>query len=56
MYPFPPPLWFGCRSKDPGSIPGATKFSEEEWVRNGLHSVSWVQLRSYLEEKVAAAV
>jgi hypothetical protein len=43
----------GCRSRGPGSILGATRFF---WVWNGVHSASWVQLRSYLEEKVAASV
>jgi hypothetical protein len=46
----------GCRSWGPGSIPGATKFSEKQWVWNGVHSALWVQLTSYLEEKVAAPV
>jgi hypothetical protein len=36
-------------------FPGVTRFSEK-WVWNGVYSVSRVQLRSYLEEKVAAAV
>jgi hypothetical protein len=40
----------GYRSTGPGSIPGTTKFSEK-WVWNGIHSTSWVQLRSYLERK-----
>jgi hypothetical protein len=31
-------------------------FSEKEWVWNVVHSASWVQLKSYLEEKVAAPV
>ena len=34
-----------------GSIPGATRFSEWQWVWNGVHSASWAswgQLRSYL--------
>jgi hypothetical protein len=44
----------GYRSRSPGSIPGATRLSEKVW--NGGHSASWVQLRSYLEEKVAAPV
>jgi hypothetical protein len=35
---------------------GATRFSEKLWVWNGVHSASWVQLRSYLKEKVAARV
>jgi hypothetical protein len=38
------------RSRGPGSIPGATRFSEK-WIWNGAHSASWIQLRSYLEEK-----
>jgi hypothetical protein len=42
--------------KVPGSIPGASRFSERQWVWNGVHSVSWGQLRSYLEEIVAAPV
>jgi hypothetical protein len=37
-----------------GSIPGASRFSEKQWVWNGVHSASWGQLRSYLEEIVAA--
>jgi hypothetical protein len=40
------------RSRGPGSIPGATRFSEKQWVWNGVHSASWMQLRTYLEEKV----
>jgi hypothetical protein len=30
----------GYRSRDPGSIPGATRFSENKWVWNGVHSAS----------------
>jgi hypothetical protein len=41
----------GYRSRNLGSIPGATTFSEKYWVWNGVHSALWVQLRSYLEEK-----
>jgi hypothetical protein len=44
------------KSPDPGSIPGTTRFSEKQWVWNGVHSASSVQLKSYLEEKVAAPV
>jgi hypothetical protein len=44
----------GHRSTGPGSIPDATRFSEKLWVWNGVHSASWEQLKSYLEEKVAA--
>jgi hypothetical protein len=40
----------------PGSIPGASTFSEKQRVWNGVHSASWGQLRSYLEENVAAPV
>jgi hypothetical protein len=46
----------GYGSKASGSIPGATTFSENQWVWNGVHSASWVQLRSYLEENVMAPV
>jgi hypothetical protein len=40
----------------PCSIPGASRFSERQRVWNGVHSASWGQLRSYLEEIVAAPV
>jgi hypothetical protein len=30
----------GYRARGPGSIPGATKFSEKYWVWNGVHSAS----------------
>jgi hypothetical protein len=40
----------------PGSIPGASRFSEKQWVWIGVHSASRGQLRSYLKEKVAAPV
>jgi hypothetical protein len=43
------------RSRDPGSIPGAIRFSEK-WVWNEVHSASWVQLRSCLKENVADPV
>jgi hypothetical protein len=45
----------GYRSRDQGSIPGATRFPEK-YVWNGVHSDSRVLLRSYLEEKVADPV
>jgi hypothetical protein len=59
-----PPLWSsglvvrvpGYRSGGPGSIPDATWFPEKCWVWNGVPSASWVQLRNYLEENVAAPV
>jgi hypothetical protein len=44
----------GYKSRGPGPIPGATRFSEKQWVWNGVRSALWVQLRSYLEENVAA--
>jgi hypothetical protein len=44
---WPPGYW----SRGPGLISGATKFSEKRWLCNGVHSVSWVQLRTYLKEK-----
>jgi hypothetical protein len=28
----------GYRSRGPGSIPGCTRFSEKQWVWNGVHS------------------
>jgi hypothetical protein len=43
-------------SRGSGSIPGATRVSEKEWIWNGVHSALWVQLRSYLKQKVAAPV
>jgi hypothetical protein len=46
----------GYRTRDSGSIPGAITFFEKLWVWKGVHSASWVHLRSYLEENVAAMV
>jgi hypothetical protein len=46
----------GYRSRDPVSIPNTARFSEKQWVWNGVHWASWVQLRSYLKEKVATPV
>jgi hypothetical protein len=46
----------GYRSRGPGSIPGTIRFSEKSWFWNGVHSASWVQLRSYLKEKVAVGI
>jgi hypothetical protein len=46
----------GYTSRGSGSIPGTTRFSEKWRVWNVVHSVSWVQLRSYLKEKAAAPV
>jgi hypothetical protein len=39
-----------------GSIPGASRFSGKQRVWNGVHSASWGQPKSYLDEKVAAPV
>jgi hypothetical protein len=30
----------GYRSRGPGSIPGATRYSEKQWVWKGVHSAS----------------
>jgi hypothetical protein len=30
----------GYRYRDPGSISGATRFSEKQWAWNGVHSAS----------------
>jgi hypothetical protein len=46
----------GYISIGPGSIPGATIFSEKYCVWDGVLSVSSVQLRCYLKEKVADPV
>jgi hypothetical protein len=46
----------GYRYRGAGSIPGAIRFSEKQWVWNEVQSASRVQLRSYLKEKVAAQV
>jgi hypothetical protein len=59
-FPALPPLWPsgqvpGYRCRGPGSIPGASRFSEKQRVWNRVHSV-WVQLRLCLKEIVAAPV
>jgi hypothetical protein len=46
----------GYRSRDSGFNSGASRFSEKQWVWNGVHSASWGQLRSNLEEIVATPV
>jgi hypothetical protein len=46
----------GYKSRSLGSIPGATRFLWEVVGLEQGHSVSWVQLRSYLKEKVASPV
>jgi hypothetical protein len=40
----------------PGSIPGATRFSEKQWVWNGVHSALVRINEELLERKVAAPV
>jgi hypothetical protein len=44
----------GYRYRGPGSIAGATRFSEKYSFWNGVHLA--LQLRAYLEQKVAAPV
>jgi hypothetical protein len=46
----------GYRSRGLGSIPGVNRFSEKLWIGKGVHSASWLQLRSYLKEKVTTPV
>jgi hypothetical protein len=41
----------GYRSRGPGSIPVATRFSEKEWVWNGVYSASWVTIEELLGRK-----
>jgi hypothetical protein len=43
-------------SEVPGSISGATRFSEEHWVWNGVHSALVRINEELLERKVAAPV
>jgi hypothetical protein len=40
----------------PGSIPSATRFSEQQWVWNGVHSALVRINEVLLERKVAASV
>jgi hypothetical protein len=44
----------GYISRHTRSIPSAARFAEKLRVWNGVHSASWVQMMSYLKEKVAA--
>jgi hypothetical protein len=39
-----------------GSIPGATTFSEQQWVWNGIHSALVRINEGLFERKIAAAV
>jgi hypothetical protein len=45
-----------ANSEVPGSIPGATRFSEWQWVWNGVHSALVRINEELLERKVAATV
>jgi hypothetical protein len=45
----------GYRSGGSGSIP-VTIRKKSSGVWNGVHSASWLQLRSYLKENVAAPI
>jgi hypothetical protein len=47
---------FGYRSRGPGFDSWPYQIFWEVRVWNGVHSVSWGQLRSYLNEKVAAGI
>jgi hypothetical protein len=55
-----PPLWWpGFLAADPevpGSIPGAARFSEWQWIWNGVHSALVRINEELLEKKVAAPV
>jgi hypothetical protein len=46
----------GCNPEVPGSIPGATRFSEQQSVWNGVHSALVRINGELLERKVAASV
>jgi hypothetical protein len=51
--------WSGFLTTDPevpGPIHGDTRFSEKQWVWNGVHSAFSEQLMSYLEEMVETPV
>jgi hypothetical protein len=50
-------LWIeGCNPEVPGSIASATRFSEQQWVWNGVHSALVRINEELLERKVAAPV
>jgi hypothetical protein len=46
----------GCRPRDPGFDQGAARFSEYQWVWNGVHSALVRINEELLERKVAAPV
>jgi hypothetical protein len=41
----------GYRSRGPSSIPGATRYSEKQWVWNGVHSASMSTIEELLGRK-----
>jgi hypothetical protein len=49
-------VFLAADTEDPGSIPGATKFSEYQSVWNGVHSALVRINEELLERKVAAPV
>jgi hypothetical protein len=57
-----PSLWsssqefLAANPEVPGSIPGATRFSESQWAWNGVHSALVRINEELLERKVAAPV
>jgi hypothetical protein len=59
---FGPPLWsssqefLAANPEITGSIPGATRFSEYQWVWNGVHTALVRVNEELLEREVAATV
>jgi hypothetical protein len=49
-------FYLAANPEAPGSIPGAARFSEEQWVWNGVHSALVKINEELLERKVAAPV
>jgi hypothetical protein len=50
------PEFLAANTEVPGSIPGATRFSEYQWVWNGVHLALARINDELLERKVAAPV
>jgi hypothetical protein len=48
--------FLAANSEVPGSIPSATKFSEQQWVWNGVHSALVRINEELLERKIAVPV
>jgi hypothetical protein len=48
--------FLAAKTEVPGSIPSATRFSEQQWVWNGVHSAIVRVNEELLERKVAALV